>query len=136
LPPLPARRGFDADTNAVTVLGVSGTIEVLPADDRDTPEAILQPMAAAMAAGRAAASAGRQRDPGEQYFLLPPELAHQIARHGWDLARIQDYLFAAGAAAPRREDIHPIVTGGAGVKMTCLPLWAGGTVSVTRAVND
>ena len=33
------------------------------------------------------------------------------------------------------EDIHPIVTGGAGVKMTYLPLWAGGTLSVTMGVR-
>ncbi len=136
LPPLPARRGYDADTSAVTVLGVSGTIEVLPADDRDTPEAILQPVAAAMLAAGAAASAGRQRDLGEQFFLLPPELARQIAKHEWDLTRVQDYLYAAGPLARRREDIHPIVTGGPGAKMAYLPLWAGGSLSVTRPIHD
>jgi hypothetical protein len=33
------------------------------------------------------------------------------------------------------EDIHPIVTGGAGVKMTYLPLWSGGTRTITRRVR-
>lgn len=149
-PSLPARRGLDGDANAVTVLGVSGTVEVLPANAGDTPEAILQPMAAAMIAGGAVSSAGRQRDLGEQFFLFPPELARQLVKHGWDLARAQEYLYAArsvglseiaGFTAERplargAGDIHPIVTGGAGVKMTHLPLWAGGTLSVTRPIRN
>jgi|TARA_B100000315_G_scaffold126234_1_gene116075 hypothetical protein len=145
LPPLPVRRGFAADTSAVTVLGVSGTAEVLPMGGGDTPEAILQPMATAMSVASAVSNGGRQVEPGEQFFLLPPELTQQIAKRGWDLARIQDYLHGARpatsaetAASTARgpQHIHPIVTGGAGVKMTYLPLWAGGTLSVTRAVRD
>ena len=61
------------------------------------------------------------------------------AQAGWSLA--------ANAAAPDTRtisraisrapgDIHPIVTGGAGIKMTYLPLWAGGTFSVTMAVRE
>jgi hypothetical protein len=150
--PLPVRRGFDAKSNTLTVLAVSGTMEVLPTGNGDTPEAILKAMAAAMTAGSAVASAGRQREPGEpgeQFFLLPPELAQKIDKHGWDLARIQDYLFCAckiampGIAefsrihrvARQPDDIHPIVTGGAGVKMSYLPLWGGGTLSATTAVR-
>ena len=63
-----------------------------------------------------------------------------IERGGWDLHRAQDFLFGEGrsdapiAATP--QDIHPIVTGGAGLKMTYLPLWMGGTKSITRAVPD
>jgi hypothetical protein len=135
-PPLPARRAIDGDISAVTVLGVSGTVEVLPGGAGNSPEAILEPMAAAMMAVPAAASAGRQRELGEQFFLLPPELAGKIAGHGWDLARLRAYLSATDAVARGPADIHPIVTGGPGVKMTYLPLWAGGTHSVTRAVRD
>jgi hypothetical protein len=136
-PPLPARRGFNATSSAVTVLGVSGTVEVLPRGGGETPEAILEPMAAAMTTAREVASAGRLRDPGEQFFLLPPELARQIAKKGWDLARIQSYLAdIIGDLARAPEDIHPVITGGAGVKMTLLPLWAGGSLSVTRAILD
>ena len=136
-PPLPFRRGFDETTSAVTVLGVSGTVEVLPSGGGETPEAILAPMAAAMTAVRDVASAGRLRDPGEQFFLLPPELARQIAKKGWDLARMQSYLAAeVGDLVRAPEDIHPIITGGAGVKMTLLPLWAGGSLSVTRTILE
>ena len=56
----------------------------------------------------------------------------QIAKRGWDLARIQSFLFGEAEIAKSPQDIHPIITGGPGVKMTCLPLWAGGTLSVTK----
>ncbi len=131
LPSLPSRRGLGAD--AVSVLGVSGTAEVLPAGDGDTPEAILQPVATAMHA--AAAVAARKPTQGEQVLLLPPELARLIVRHGWDLARMQRYLFEAHPVAVAPEAFHVIVTGGAGIKMTYLPLWAGGTRVVTRSVD-
>ncbi len=130
LPDLPSRRGLSG--NCVTVLGISGTAEVLPEGEGDRPEEILGPMAAAMKSARQVASAGRERDLGEQVFLLPPELARQIVRRGWDLSQIQEYLYANGAEARAPADIHPIVTGGPGVKMTHLPLWAGGTMTVTQ----
>jgi len=134
LPTLPARRGLAADS--VTVLGISGTAEVLPIGHGDRPEDILAPMAAAFASARAVASAGRERDLGEQFFLLPPELAQQIVKRGWDLAAIREFLFAGPAIARSPEDIHPIVTGGPGVKMTYLPLWAGGTLTATRTIRE
>ncbi len=134
LPTLAHRRGFEGD--AVTVLGVSGTAEVLPGENGDAPEDILTPMADAMASARAVSSAGRERALGEQMFLLPPELARQIAKRGWDLARIQEFVFASATIARAPGDIHPIVTGGPGVKMTYLPLWAGGTLSVTRPIRN
>lgn len=149
LPSLPARRGLEPDADAVTVLGLSGTLELLPLDPREGPEAVLAPVAAAMLAGCAVASAGTHRTPEEQVFILPPELASWIDGQGWDLARIQRYLFEveqvdipqAGAfvrtapisASP--EDIHPIVSGGPGVKMAYLPLWMGGTRTQTLALH-
>jgi hypothetical protein len=139
--PLHVRRGFDADESAVTVLGVSGTAEVLPAGNGDTPETVLHPLAAAMATAIATTGAGRRRERGEQFFLLPPELARLVASHGWDLARMQHCLFEAASNHDSRPisespgDIHAIVTGGAGIKVTYLPLWAGGTRSTTTAVR-
>jgi len=134
LPPLPQRRGLPAGESAVTVLGVSGTTEVLPIGGEATPEAVLRPMLAAMEGARLAGSGGKPRPEGEQVFLLPPEMAGIIADGGWDLARIQAWMFEQGGPATARAaaDIHPVLTGGAGVKMTHLALWAGGTLSVTR----
>ena len=148
-PPLPVRRGFDAGESCVTVFGVSGTAEVLPAGPGGTPELVLQPVAAAMNAAIDSTGAMRTRERGEQAILLPPEMADTLRAAGWDLAMVQRYLFDARhpypfdgpessddrpfAASP--EDIHPIVTGGAGVKMTYLPLWSGGSRTVTRPVR-
>lgn len=139
-PPLPVRRGFGGDESCVTAMGVSGTAEVLPSDPGDTPELVLQPVAVAMNAAIDATSAKRTREHGEQIFLLPPEMADRISAGGWDLRRVQDYLFRLHMPDNRPiactpEDIHPIVTGGAGVKMTHLPLWSGGTRTITKRVR-
>jgi hypothetical protein len=146
---LPERRGFGAGESCVTVLGVSGTAEVLPISGGESPEAILQPIAAAMNSSIDVSSLTRKPERNEQIFLMPPEMANILAKDGWDLSRVQDYLFNARKPyaydceddpddrplAPTVEDIHPIVTGGVGVKMTHLPLWAGGSRTVTRAVR-
>ena len=135
-PTLAARRGLAATADAITVLGVSGTAEVLPGDGEGaTPEAILDPIVEGMKAGVVMSSVHRKNERGEQVFLLPLEMAEKIARHGWDVARIQRHVFDTGNGVARApEAIHPIVTGGAGVKMTYLPIWGGGSETVTRAL--
>ena len=62
--------------------------------------------------------------------------AEKIVRHdGWDLARVQRHLFDEGQGVARAPDaIHVIVTGGAGYKMSYLPIWGGGSETVTRAL--
>lgn len=138
VPPLHARRGFDARDGAVTVIGLSGTLEVLPEAGAETPEAVLRPALVAMRGARAAASGGRQREPGEQFLLLPPEMADVLGKAGWTLHRAQEFLLAESAGdwpiARSADAIHIILTGGAGVKMTCLVPWGGGTDCVTRRV--
>jgi hypothetical protein len=145
LPSLPARRGLAGGQDAVTVLGVSGTMEVLPIGGEATPWAALRPLLVAIHGARQASSAGRVRPVGEQFFLLPPEVVAFFAKAGWSLADIQEgmarALSEAEVAADRRddmsrvacsaEDVQPVLTGGAGIKMTYLPLWSGGTRSVT-----
>jgi hypothetical protein len=136
-PTLPARRGFASDASAITVMGVSGTAEVLPGDGEGaTPEAILSPVVEAMKAAIVMSGMGRKNERGEQVFLLPLELAQKIVRHdGWDLGRTQHYVFEQGAGVARAPDaIHPIVTGGAGYKMAFLPIWGGGSQTVTRSL--
>jgi hypothetical protein len=145
LPSLASRRGLPPEASAVTVFGVSGTMEVLPLEARDTPEAVLTPVAAAMIASAAVAGSGKPREPGEQVVLIPPELLETLARHGWGVSEIQDFLFETvtaeipgvasvsrhGQLAAGPSSILPIETGGPGVKMTLLPLWAGGSLSQT-----
>lgn len=136
-PTLTARRGLGNDASAITVMGVSGTAEVLPGDGEGaTPEAILSPIVTAMKADIVMAGIHRKNERGEQVFLLPLEMAEKIVRHdGWDIARVQRHVFEQGdgvASAP--DAIHPIVTGGAGYKMTYLPIWGGASQTVTRAL--
>ena len=136
-PTLTARRGLGADASAITVMGISGTAEVLPGDGEGaTPEAILSPIATAMRAAIVMSSMSRKNERGEQVFLLPLEMAQKIVRHdGWDIARVQRYLFDEGQGVARAPDaIHAIVTGGAGYKMSYLPIWGGGSQTVTRAL--
>jgi hypothetical protein len=135
LPSLAARRGLAGD--AVTVLGVSGTLEVLPEDGggANTPEMVLRPLVAAMQGGLSAASAAKLRPPQEQVLLIPPECADVLHRAGWDLGAIQRWLHAADPGlASEPAAFLPILTGGAGIKMTHPVLWMGGTRTVTRAL--
>ena len=134
LPSLSERRGLGADVSAVTVLGVSGTAEVLPDEERATPEQILDPLIRIMQASHATTGAGRRPKLPEQVFLLPPEMAGQLADAGWGLARIQAHV-AAGGVAASPSAVHPILAGGPGVKMCYLPLWGGGSRTVTRVVD-
>lgn len=138
-PSLGVRRGFAPGASAVTVLGLSGTAEMLPLDERDTPEAILDPVARSFVAAFVAGGAYRQPELPQHAFILPPELAGQLAAQGFDLARVSAYLHETARhdgkpVAASAAGIFPIVTGGPGVKMAQLPLWGGGTRLVTRAV--
>jgi hypothetical protein len=148
--PFHVRRGFDARDSAVTILAVSGTAELLPKGEGATPEEVLWPVAVAMAA---AAHQTRSLTPGrkrEQIFCLPPELARLIITRGWGLAQMCAFLDQEGRAASQRLDassaaadhavaespasIFPVVVGGAGLKMSYLPLWSGGSRLVTVRV--
>ena len=134
-PSFTERHGLGKDVSAITVMGISGTAEMLPGDGEGaTPEAILDPIVAGMRAEIVMSGQIRKKDRGEQVVLLPLELAEKIARHdGWDLKRVQQYLFDKGGdVASSPEAIHPIVTGGAGYKMAYLPIWGGGSQTVLR----
>lgn len=142
-PPLHERRGITRSASAVTVLGVSGTAEVLPLRDDEGGDSgadgIVEALALAMQAAVATTGAARQPEPPEQIFILPPELAARVAAAGLDLAAFQARLFESGEAsgqriAPGPDHIFPVVTGGPGVKMAYLPLWGGGSRLVTRTI--
>jgi hypothetical protein len=152
---LAVRRGLAADQPAVTVIGVGSVLEVLPAEGyREGPD-VFGPAASAMAGVALAAGDPRRAALGEQFLLLPPEMASFVATRGWDAERIGEFLFERGTAALRTgaaamgaaadvvegltvaasaADVHVVVTGGAGVKMQLLPGWMGGTRSVTAPV--
>lgn len=159
LPSLAVRRGFAPAAEAVTVIGIGSVVEVVPATGYRDPPEVLGPAAAAMAGVALAAGEPRRAGLGEQFLLLPPEMAAQVTGRGWDVDRISAFLFEqgsallqsgatalasrAGAAAYEVEgvsvaasaaDVHIVVTGGVGVKMLLLPTWMGGSRSVTAPV--
>ncbi|MBT6275801.1 MAG: hypothetical protein HOI95_16910 [Chromatiales bacterium] len=146
-PSLATRRGIADGDDAVTILGVSGTAEVLPIGGAATAESILDPIALAMGSAISVSGARAKVSRGQQVFFLPPELATSLAAKGFDIAAIQHYLFkharvsavgdemvALEHVASSAEDIHAIVVGGPGVKITYPPLWSGGTDAITRSV--
>lgn len=145
-PPLHVRRGLAPSQSAVTVLGVSGTAEILPHGRGETAAEILDPVALAMTASVATYTSAERSQGPEQIVLLPPEIAHRLARLGLDIAGIQAELFSRGQVVPRpagapttpmarsAADIHPIVAGGPGQKIAYLPLWGGGSFTVTRPI--
>ncbi len=146
-PPLQIRRGWAPGQSAVTVLGVSGTAEILPRGRGETVADILDPIALAMSTSVATYTSAERTDGPEQIVLLPPEVAHRLSRLGLDIAGIQSELFARGQALPRpagtpatpmaraASDIHPIIAGGPGQKIAYLPLWGGGSLTVTRSIE-
>jgi hypothetical protein len=87
-PTLTERPGLGSGRDAITVMGISGTAEVLPGDGEGaTPEAILSPIVAGMKAALVMSSMSRRNERGEQVFLLPLEMAEKIVRHdGWTSA--------------------------------------------------
>ncbi len=69
-PTLPSRHGLGKDASAITVMGISGTAEVLPGDGEGaTPEAILTPIVAGMRAAIVMSGISRKNERGEQVFL-------------------------------------------------------------------
>jgi hypothetical protein len=161
-PGLHTRRGLDPCESAVTVIGVSGTMEVVPTGGDPRPEPILAAVQNALTLSTRMA-AGTQKDhSGEDFLLLPGELAKELATTGWTLEGVQGALTQRPTSDPQDIDLNPsvgategafsehatkgfrelvtsrrlrmIVTGGAGIKMTFLPTWAGGTVAQTRGL--
>ena len=141
IPPLAGRRGLGGTANAVTVIGVSGTMEVLPHHPADSPESVLLPVIDAMHGARLAHDAAEHRPGVEQFVLLPPEMGDLILAGGWTLHDIQDFIWRrsphgkddpAWPLARTVEDVVVISTGGVGTKLTCLVPWGAASISVTR----
>jgi hypothetical protein len=144
IPSIAEVRGMEAGASAVTVIGASGTMEVLPRGPGDTPAMVLGPVAAAMHGARSAYNPDENRENslhGEHFLLMPPELAMLLIGAEWDLSAAQEFILANSppgadgkpwplAAAPT--DINIIPTGGVGIKMTYLVPWGGGSRAVTR----
>jgi hypothetical protein len=152
IPFLPVRKGLEAGTSAVTIIGVSGTIEVY--DMSSKPMSIMETLVSSMKICGNVSSAHEYLGSGELFILLPPEVVNLLDHGGWALEKIQQYIFEEAAIpadqfskdvqqrltkkfvpiAKSPAHIYPIITGGVGAKMTLLQTWAGGTESITLPI--
>jgi hypothetical protein len=157
--PLHTELGFGAADGAVTVVGISGTVEIVHADDGD-PHGILDTLAASLTIAGSVGSQGLLGG-GSPLVVLSPEHARHLSDAGytragvrravwdrailpWDriapsvVARLRsgsDALDSGGTLGLRvardPADIIIAVAGGIGVKSTIMPSWGGGTRPVT-----
>jgi hypothetical protein len=160
LPPLSERRGLAPGAGAVTVVGASGTTEVMLAT-ASTADSIAETVARSMQALGSLSITARWFGGGEPFVLLPAEAAAIFESAGWTLERVQQEIFDRGrfpaselsgpvrrdtveragvrtpdeiTVAERPQDVQVVLAGGVGAKATLVPTWPGGTRSVTVPV--
>jgi hypothetical protein len=158
--PLHVERRFGKDASVVTLVGVSGTIEVVDSESatgQDLAQTFAQSMLIAGNVGGAGLLGG-----GEPLIVVPPEHAHAFARAGFSKSQVKAAIYerarlpidrlspplraraeASGAAsdgylrvAKTADDIMIVVAGGVGRKGAYVPTWSGGTRAVSRAVPN
>jgi hypothetical protein len=137
-PHLGAERGGD-----LTVVGISGTIEVVDALSQAVTD-LLDTLAAALLLPVTAGPDGRTLGSGHPVVVVPPEWVGRLRAAGWDKRRVREYLhekarvptatLAYGMRARTTADMLPaaltpdditiLVAGGPGTKATLLPTWS------------
>jgi hypothetical protein len=158
-PALHVERGFDRDASVVTMVGVSGTIEVVDSESR-TSEELAQTFAQSMLIAGNVGGAGLLGG-GEPLVVVPPEHAQVFAANGGSKADAKRAIYerallaidrlspplraraqASGGArdgylrvARAPEDVMIVVAGGVGRKGAYLPTWSGTTKAVSRRID-
>ena len=140
-PPYSVERGFAAGESTVTVVGVSGILEVFNGES-STPADLLRTMADAMSVPAAVYTPDRRLvGGGRPIALISPEWASAFAAAELSKADVRRELHAragwttaAGerlAVAETPDDVVVLVAGGVGIKQTFVPNWSGGSQPVT-----
>lgn len=161
---LHVERGFAATDSVVTVVGISGTVEVV--DSMSSSGAgLAQTFAQSMLIAGNRGSHGLFGG-GEPLVIVPPEMARAFANDGFSKDDVKAAIFAeavlplerlaptvrehlvsvrkdagdADPASPLRvaaqaADVMIVVAGGVGVKGVYAPTWSGGTRAVSRLVR-
>jgi hypothetical protein len=158
-PGLHEERGFPDDPGAVTVIGISGTIEVIDATSKDVVD-LLDTLAGALLLPVSVASDGSAiAGSGEPIVVVPPEWVGRLRDQGWTKQRVREHLWEKAQvpldrlayglsgrvseraardgrlrAAHTPQDVTLLVAGGPGTKATLMPMW-GGSRSVTVPVR-
>lgn len=136
--------GFAEGESTVTVVGVSGVLEVFNGQSSD-PSDLLQTMANAMSVPAAVYTPDRQLvGGGHPIVLISPEWAGNFAGAGLSKADVRRQLHERSgwsltpdqrlAVASKADDIIVLVAGGVGIKQTFVPNWSGGSKAVTVKV--
>lgn len=158
--PLHVERGFAADANVVTAVGISGTGEVNDSDSQDATglaQTFAQSMLIAGISGGAGLLGG-----GEPLCLFPPEWAAMFHRDGYTKQQAKQMIWKQatlpieklppalrkhrmGAAsdpsadlirvAEKADDLMIVVAGGVGRKAAYLPTWGGTTKAISREIK-
>jgi len=158
--PLHVERGFDREESVVTVVGVSGTIEVVDSESR-TPGDLAQTIAQSMLIAGNVGGAGLLGG-GEPLIVMPPEHANVFFQGGCTKAQAKAEIFerarlaidrlapslreraaASGGAADgylrvaaTADDVMIVVAGGVGRKAAYVPTWSGTTRAVSRVITN
>ncbi len=159
--PLHVERGFPAAASVVTVVGASGTIEVVDSESltaADLAQTFAQSMLIAGNIGSAGLLGG-----GEPLIIMPPEHAFVFQREGYSKDQVKAEIYERAVlavdrlSAPMRErvranaavnggggvlrvanspqDVMIVVAGGVGRKATYVPTWSGTTRAVSRRLG-
>lgn len=159
--PLHVERGFPAAASVVTVVGASGTIEVVDSESltaADLAQTFAQSMLIAGNIGGAGLLGG-----GEPLIIMPPEHAFVFQREGYSKDQVKAEIYeratlsidrlsppmrkriiADAAADGNRDvlrvadsprDVMIVVAGGVGRKAIYVPTWSGTTRAVSRGVG-
>jgi hypothetical protein len=157
-PPLHVEHGFDRHASVVTVVGVSGTIEVVDSESA-TGDELAQTYAQSMLIAGNVGGAGILGG-GQPLIVMPPEHADVFQRSGQDKAQAKMAIFdrarlsvdslspplrtraleSGGAEegylriAKTAGEVMIVVAGGVGRKGAYVPTWSGGTRAVSRIV--
>ncbi len=92
---LHVERGFAADASVVTVVGMSGSVEVVDSVSRK-PQDLAQTIAQSMLiAGTIGGGALGFLGGGEPLIIMPPEIANAFYRGGWSKAQVKLAIFEA-----------------------------------------
>ena len=156
--PLHVDRGYARDASTVTLVGVSGTIEIVDSESK-TADELAQTFAQSMLIAGNVGSAGLLGG-GEPLVVMPPEHAQVFVASGCSKAQAKAAIYerallamqrltpgmreraeASGAAkdgylriARTPDDVMIVVAGGVGRKAAYVPTWSGTTQAVTREI--
>ena len=161
--PLHVERGFDKADSVVTMVGISGTVEVVDSSS-NTAEDLAQTYAQSMLIAGTAGSGGLLGG-GEPLLVMPPEIALAFDRAGCSKKHAKALIYeravlprdrlsnairahratlAAAAGddpnadlriAKSPDDVMIVIAGGVGVKAAYVPTWAGLTKAVSRKLR-